>query len=151
MPSTVLIRLVLVVAALSAQVAHAEIYKCVAKGRLPVYQNFPCPLDRLESPPPDARDAGSNASAKSAAGIEQDPNVAASTREPRQRATPAGVPARPSVPGVGMTTDEIRAIWGEPLAVTKEELTKKDIEVWTYADSRSIEFDRKGVVTTIRW
>ena len=50
-----------------------------------------------------------------------------------------------------MTTDHVKTIWGEPLETTKEEFAKGDIETWTYADSRSIHFDRKGRVTAMHW
>jgi hypothetical protein len=56
-----------------------------------------------------------------------------------------------SVPRVGMTANQVKAIWGEPLDTTKEEYARGDIETWTYADSRSIRFDPRGRVMEIKW
>lgn len=50
-----------------------------------------------------------------------------------------------------MTTAEVKAIWGEPIDMTREEYAKGNIETWTYADSRSIQFDLKGRATEIKW
>jgi hypothetical protein len=109
---------------------HAEIYACAGKHRLTVYQNFPCQFDRADAvtAPADAR--------ADAAGA----NFPQGPRAPR-----------PVVPRVGMSTEEVRAIWGEPKDMTTEEHAKRDIERWTYADSRSVVFDRKGIVTSIHW
>ena len=124
----------LLFAVMAVPVAHAEIYACAGKQRMPVYQNFPCQFDRLDAVPSSA----------------QGPSAGASDRAAPQRAK--GVASsRPAVPAVGMTTDEVRTIWGEPTTSSTEEHAKRDIEVWTYADSRSIVFDRKGIVTAIHW
>jgi hypothetical protein len=50
-----------------------------------------------------------------------------------------------------MTREEVRAVWGEPIDTSREEFAKEDIETWSYADSRSIRFDRKGRAAAIRW
>jgi hypothetical protein len=50
-----------------------------------------------------------------------------------------------------MTIAEVKAIWGTPLDMTKEEYGKGNIQTWTYADSRSIRFDLKGRVTEVKW
>ena len=123
------------VAVLAATPAHAEIYACTAKSRLPVYQNFPCQFDRL-------------ADAPAPTGVSH-PSTMAATAQPA-RLTTASAP-RPATPRVGMTTSDVREIWGNPQSISKEELARKDIETWSYADSRLIEFDRKGIVTAIRW
>src|SRR5262249_4204003 len=125
----------LLFAVLAASPAGAEIFKCVGKGRVPLYQNFPCPLDRLDSSSPTGRNTNP------ATPTPQGP-------EPPQVAVAA---VRPASPRVGMTPDDVRAIWGEPINITTEEFAKKHVEVWQYADTRSIEFDRKGVVTAISW
>ena len=116
--------------ALGASPVHADIYACAGKHRLTVYQNFPCEFDRADAvtAPAGARAAAAGANARSA------PSA-----------------PRPAVPRVGMNTEEVRAIWGEPKDMTTEEHAKKDIERWTYADSRSVIFDRRGVVTSIHW
>ena len=63
------------------------------------------------------------------------------------------MPARPvaTMPRVGMTTNEVKTIWGEPLDMSREEYAKGNIETWTYANSRSIRFDVKGRVADIKW
>ena len=121
------------IATLAATPARSEIYRCTGKSRMPVYQNFPCEFDRLSLVPGGAGTA------------------AALPRGERKPAAALAVAERPSAPRIGMTTDEVRAVWGNPRNLTKEEFAKRDIEVWTYADSRSIEFDRKGIVTAIHW
>lgn len=115
--------------------AHAEIYRCPSKAGMPVYQNFPCDVDRPAfGPAPTTRASPTDAKSSPTRAIAL-----------RSKST------TPGAPRVGMTTAEIRAIWGEPLDVTTEEFARKDVELWTYSDSRSIEFDHKGRVTNIRW
>lgn len=107
---------------------------------MPTYQNFPCEFDSLGAVSlPTVPGAGATA------GAEAQPT---SSGKPGNRANAALVA---STPRVGMTTDEVKALWGEPADMTKEEFVKGDIETWTYADSRSIQFDRKGRVTKIKW
>jgi len=55
----------------------------------------------------------------------------------------------PSVPRIGMSSVEVRRIWGEPINSTTEEFAKADIETWTYPGERSVRFDRKGRVIAI--
>jgi len=133
-----------IVVALSAAEASGEIYKCTARKSVPKYQNFPCEFDTLGSVPPasapqiDSRTTGTTAAARAATTITPEHKVV-------HRA--AGAP----VPRVGMTTDEVRALWGEPAEMNKEELRKGTFDTWTYADSRSVQFDRKGRVASIKW
>jgi hypothetical protein len=133
-----------IVVALSAAEASGEIYRCTAKKTVPKYQNFPCEFDTLGSVPPasspqiDSRTTGAPAAAGAATTIAPDRKVA-------QRNSGA------QVPRVGMTTDEVRALWGEPAEMNKEELRKGTFDTWTYADSRSVQFDRKGRVASIKW
>ena len=126
-------RLVWLLMALPAAAAQAEIYTCTGKGRLPVYQNFPCQFDRLVSAPDE--------------GAAPTP---ATRHGPESLKTTVFAP-KPAAPRVGMSAEQVRAIWGEPQDLTKEEFAKRDIETWTYANSRSIVFDRKGIVTSIHW
>jgi hypothetical protein len=126
-------RLVWLLVALPAAAAQAEIYACTDKGRLPVYQNFPCQFDRLAFAP----DEGTA-------------TTPATRNGPQSLKKTVSAP-KASAPRVGMTTDQVRAIWGDPQDLTKEEFAKRDIETWTYANSRSIVFDRKGIVTSIHW
>ena len=132
LPVMTIHRLVWLLVALPAAAAQAEIYVCTAKGRLPVYQNFPCQFDRLASAP----DEGAA--------------TTPATHGPESLKATVFAP-KPAAPRVGMTAEQVRAIWGDPQNLTKEEFAKRDIETWTYANSRSIVFDRKGIVTSIHW
>jgi len=101
---------------------------------MPTYQNFPCEFDSLGSMPATVPAA----------------KVSVATAPNAQKSRLAVRPAE-TMPRVGMTTHEVKAIWGEPLDTTREEYAKGDIETWTYADSRSIRFDAKGRVSEIKW
>jgi hypothetical protein len=110
--------------------AHADIYRCPGKARMTVYQNFPCEFDRLSSMPA-AGVSGASVSRVSAAGSR------------------TGASSAATMPRVGMTAAQVKAIWGEPMTTTKEEYAKGDIETWSYADSRSVRFDLKGRVAKV--
>lgn len=59
--------------------------------------------------------------------------------------------AVPVEPRVGMTSEEVRAIWGEPTDSVQEEPGRGGrFEVWSYGGSRSVRFDRRGRVTAIQ-
>jgi hypothetical protein len=110
-----------------------------------VYQNFPCELRSLgsTSAPASAAKPGSKN-----VGVPQQPSSEIALGRSVASTQP---PMAPGVPHVGMSAEDVRKIWGDPRETTKEEFVKGDIETWTYADSRSIQFDRKGRVTAIRW
>jgi len=64
---------------------------------------------------------------------------------------PKKSPAVPAEPRIGMTTDEVRAIWGEPTDTVQEEPGDGPrFEVWSYGTSRSVRFDRKRRVAAIK-
>jgi hypothetical protein len=119
----------------AAAPARSEIFQCTANKAMPTYQNFPCEFDTLGVMTAGSASGApkSNPSAPTAAGPKPMPSGAN------------------SIPRVGMTTGEVKAIWGEPRDTTKEEYARGDIETWTYADSRSIRFDLKGRVAEIKW
>jgi hypothetical protein len=59
-------------------------------------------------------------------------------------------PVLPAQPDIGMTTEDVKAIWGEPTDTVQEEPQKGGrFEVWSYGDSRSVRFDNKGRVSAI--
>jgi hypothetical protein len=120
--------------ALSAAQASAEIYKCTSSKSIPRYQNFPCEFDSLGSAANTT--AAADAAAQRASGASGD----------HVHAMPAA-----TTPHVGMTTKQVKAVWGEPVETTREEYAKGDIETWMYAGSRSIRFDMKGRVAEIKW
>lgn len=103
-----------------APLASAEVFKCVGKYGEDLYQNFPCQFESMGGTPMDAQ------------GQKKSPDV-------------------PTEPRLGMTTEEVRAIWGEPTDNVQEEPGKGSrFEVWSYGDSRSVRFDRRGRVTDIQ-
>lgn len=137
--------LIAIVAALIAPDALAEIYNCTAKKAIPTYQNFPCEFDSLAASSAAPAAAVRASTGNDAAGNAGTPAATAGRHASRRHSTAAAVPR------VGMTTAEVRAIWGDPIDTSKEEFVKGTIETWSYADSRSIQFDRKGRVTSINW
>ena len=69
---------------------------------------------------------------------------------PMDAQSPKKSPALPAQPDIGMTTEEVKAIWGEPTDTVQEEPQKGGrFEVWSYDDSRSVRFDSKGRVSAI--
>jgi hypothetical protein len=109
----------------------AEIFKCVAKDGVVVYQNFPCEIDSLGSLP-------------------SVPTVTGALPTPAEsnQAKPTAVAsaARAADPRIGMTAEEVRAIWGEPTDTLWEEPGVGDrSEVWSYGNSRSVRFVKSRV------
>jgi hypothetical protein len=113
-----------------APLASAEIFKCVGKKGEDLYQNFPCQFDSGGGMPTD---------------------VADTKKSPTDVAGPKKSPAAPAEPRIGMTTEEVRAIWGEPTNTHWEEPGDGDLsEIWSYGPSRSVRFDRKRRVAAIQ-
>jgi hypothetical protein len=97
-----------------------EIFKCVGKNGTDLYQNFPCQFDSLGS----WQDAGS-------------PPAIGKSRNA------AG-------PRIGMTADEVKALWGEPLEISQDEQRQGRVEVWHYGETRSVQFNRKQSVVAVQ-
>jgi hypothetical protein len=130
---------------LVSPLVSAEIFKCSdAKGNAK-YQNFPCQIDSIGS-------AATAVAPKEQAAIP-------TTRVEPVRATPAKSPsvaqtATPKArgePDIGMTTDQVRALLGEP---TRTEVTDFDgFETWYYdlkhGDVRTLRFDKTGRVLLV--
>jgi hypothetical protein len=113
-----------------APVATAEIFKCVGKKGEALYQNFPCQFESGGGMPTDVPDT---------------------KKPPADVAGPKKSPAAPAEPRVGMTSDEVRAIWGDPAEIVQEEPGDGGrFEVWSYGASRSVRFDRKRRVAAIQ-
>ena len=120
-----------------APLASAEIFKCVGKSGEDLYQNFPCQFESIGWVPTDAQDP------KKSPAVPTEPRLGAQG--------PKKSPAVPAEPRVGMTTEEVKAIWGEPTDTVQEEPGDGPrYEVWSYGDSRSVRFDRRGRVTAIQ-
>ena len=87
--------------------ASAEIFKCFAKDKTPIYQNFPCQFD---SNPEATKLAFAPAAATPAKPKAPPVNVAVPVKPPD-----------PSEPSIGMGQDEVRALLGEPLEIVQDE------------------------------
>ncbi len=114
---------------LLAQQAPAEtIFKCAGDNGTEVYSNFPC-----QSQPGSVVLDGNAQSAQ-------------------QTASPtSGNDAEPQgTPGIGMTGADVRAVWGSPTAVSREEVVEGLIETWSYSASRSVQFDATGRVSAVQ-
>lgn len=112
---------------LVSPLASAEIFKCVARTGLDLYQNFPCQFDSMGwvPTPPLSQRSGQPKSHTRA-----DAEAAAS------RSGSSLSALRP-----GMTTEEVRAMWGEPANSHWEEPGEGDrFEVWLYGNGRSVRF-----------
>jgi hypothetical protein len=114
----------------------AEILKCVAKDGSPLYQNFPCHIDSLGSLPssPLAMKTPSTPGAVGQEKPKTDSIKVSSTVKPTSTAEPR----------VGMTSDEVRALLGEPEEMVDDEPAESGrVSIWRYADGRSVQFDHK--------
>jgi hypothetical protein len=50
-----------------------------------------------------------------------------------------------------MSADEVRALWGEPEEVVQDEPRKGGrVEIWQYADGRSVQLNQKQRVQSIQ-
>ena len=120
-----------------APFASAQIFKCVAKDGTDLYQNFPCGIDSIGSMPTDGQSGRSEQ-----AGLAQSD----SKRAKPNASPPAGVAAGKSIiaqnePRIGMTKEEVSAMWGEPTDTRWEEPGAGDLsELWSYGNSRSVRF-----------
>ena len=117
-----------------APLASAQIFKCVAKDGTDLYQNFPCGIDSIGS-------TATNVPNEKSGVVQSDSKRAKPNASP-----PAGVAAGKSIiaqsePRIGMTTEEVRALWGEPTDTRWEEPGEGDLsELWSYGNSRSVRF-----------
>jgi len=121
----------------------AEIYKCVAKNGTDLYQNFPCELDSTGWTPPTTQ-------------VPKTPPVGSDSKATRSSAgslevaTGSKTPPAKREPRAGMSMDEVKAIWGEPISGFQDEVVEGRIEVWSYGTSRSVQFDQTGRVMLVR-
>jgi hypothetical protein len=123
--------------------ASAEIFKCVAKDGTALYQNFPCQFDSIGWMPLHSQAAKTTL-------------MPSDARQAKPKAAPVNVAstvksADATEPHIGMTTDEVRAILGEPLEMVQDEPVDGRIEIWRYVN-RTVQFDRAHrVVTSEAW
>ena len=132
--SNVVVALV-VGSAFLAPAVTGEIFQCVAKDQRPMYQNFPCEFDSLgEWPNTSTAKATSNSNPNAARA-----NVA-STAKPNKGEL-----------RVGMTTDEVKALLGEPEQMVDDEPSEGGrVSLWRYADGRSVLFGHKHRVLELQ-
>jgi hypothetical protein len=150
-------RVVLLAAALApwaAAPALAEIVKCVAKDGLPLYQNFPCHIDSLGTMPskaavPVARPATPATPATTQTSSRPASGSPSSNGHPIQVASTLGTGAS-NEPAVGMTADEVRAKFGEPVDVLEDEPRSGRVSTWRYADGKVVQFDNKYRVLAVQ-
>ena len=123
-----------------ASLASAEVFKCVGKNGEALYQNFPCQFESMGGMPTDVPDPKKSPT-----------DVASPKKSTIDVPGPKKSPAAPAEPRVGMTSDEVRAIWGEPISIVQEEPGDGGrFEVWSYDAARSVRFDRKRRVAAIQ-
>jgi hypothetical protein len=140
--SRAFLALTLVPAFCAAPLASAEIFKCMEKNGMERYQNFPCSIDSIGSLPSSPPSA---ASTSPSGGTSQTmPTMVPVVLLALVRAADA------SEPRIGMTEDEVGAIWGEPDEVIQDEPKEGRIEIWRYGDSRSVQFSNKHRVVAVQ-
>jgi hypothetical protein len=123
-----------------ASLASAEVFKCVGKNGEALYQNFPCQFESMGGMPTDVPDPKKSPT-----------DVASPKKSTIDVPGPKKSPAAPAEPRIGMTTEEVRAIWGEPTDTHWEEPGDGDrSEIWSYGASRSVRFDSKRRVAAIQ-
>ena len=123
----------------AATTASAEIWKCASKAGLIVYQNFPCQFDSMGDVP-----SAAPAQAGAARPVTPTAATAASTTEP------AKAPRSGTEPTAGMTTEEVKALWGEPADRYEDEQSGGRFMVWEYGGNRSVRFNPKRRVLTVQ-
>lgn len=121
--------------------AAAEIFKCAAENGLALYQNFPCQFDSVGWAPPSPR-------------VANVPSPLTRHNQAASKAAPVSVASavqwtNATEARVGMTPDEVRAIWGEPMEIAHEGTAGADVEIWRYDDNSSVHFDRRNRVVTV--
>jgi len=133
-----------------APLASAEtIFKCAGKNGTVLYRNFPCPPES-ESKVWVRTDAQDPRTVPSPAG-----NPVATQSAPRiETPTAPSVASSPLAaqgePRIGMTTKEVKAIWGEPTEVSQEEVVQGRVQTWSYGPSRSVQFDHTGRLSVVQ-
>jgi hypothetical protein len=137
-----LVSLVVFSALLAASPVASEIVKCVTKDGSPLYQNFPCHIDSLGSLPSQPS-AAKTPSMPGAAGQEKSKSASI-------KVTSAIKSTNKSEPRIGMTTDEVTALLGEPEEIVEDEPRSGRVSIWRYADGRLVQFDVKRRVLGVQ-
>src|SRR5262244_4436563 len=86
---------------LVAPPASAEVFKCIGKKGEDLYQNFPCEFESRGGMPTDVADTKKSPT-----------DVASQKKSTIDVPGPKKSAAAHTEPRIGMTTEEVRAIWG---------------------------------------
>jgi hypothetical protein len=122
---------------LVAPLASAQIFKCVAKDGTDLYQNFPCGIDSIGS------------MSTSAPGEK----TGSAQSDPKHAKPDASLPASAAAltePRVGMSREEVKAVWGDPEEIVQDEPANGGVDIWRYADSRSVRFSKRHRVLAVQ-
>jgi hypothetical protein len=154
-----------------AAAAYADnIYQCAGKDGAEVLQNMPCqagsevwvqkdggearsaPLPRGATPAATqgaTRYAPDPAATDAAVMDAQDPQKTDASAVPGDTAAAeaAALANLPSEPALGMSQQQVKAILGEPTAISREEVVQGTEVTWTYGDSHVVQFDASGRLT----
>src|SRR4030095_15148284 len=129
----------------------AEIFKCVRQGKV-VYQNFSCELETIGSQAtasPGQAAPVAPATPTRPARAAQPPKADPDDEETNTNQASGAAPQKPA-PRVGMTPRQVRRLsWGEPADIAYSETPDGRIQTWTYADKRTIRFDKNGRVASV--
>lgn len=133
------VALILVCAFSAAPSTAAEIFKCVAKDGIALYQNFPCNIDSIGSV------ASNSPSSPPADTSMKKSNI------PLVKVTTAPQSGGANEPRVGMSADEVKTLWGAPEEMVADEpATGGRVSNWRYAGGRSVQFDNKHRVLAVQ-
>jgi hypothetical protein len=114
--------------------AGAEIFRCVAKDGVDLYQNFPCQFQSIGWVPTSI----GVPPAQLAPIPSRQPNT--NTRGHADTVASRSTSSQSTLQ-VGMTTEAVRAMWGEPTDSHWEEPgVGERSEVWLYGNARSVRF-----------
>ena len=134
--------LLMLAAMLATPLASAEIFKCIAKDGMPLYQNFPCQFDSMGWMPSKPQTA---TTALTALDARQTKPPA-----PAVRAAPVLSAVTATEARVGMSTDEVRAIWGDPMEMLPGETGTETAEIWRYDDGKAVHLDHTQRVVAVQ-
>lgn len=130
-----LVTLIALSAVWAAPAVAGEIFKCVAKDGIPLYQNFPCNIDSVGSAP-------------------SNPTASKTSPEKPKAESVAAVSAalaKPAEISIGMTLDDVRAFMGEPEEMIEDEPgVGGRVMNWRYADGIAVQFDHKHRVVGVQ-
>jgi hypothetical protein len=129
--------------AVSAAAVHAEIYACTSKKGMTVYQNFTCDVDSIGSTATGATNNSAPAPSSSSA------IRAALKPVSHQDPVPATTRNGSAEPRIGMSTNDVKVLWGEPESSYQDELVDGRVEIWSYGGSRAVRFDPRGRVVLV--